>query len=384
VADSGDTTVTIDSFYDDVLKPILDSFENTIITIGQDIYNLFSQSNSMSAKEMLEKLAADVIIGFLDAIKSLALGLITIGADVIAEMRDYFNHDIDIPVIGALYKFISGGSSLTILDGLSLLIAIPTTLLYKVTTGDSPPDLTGFDIGSFFSASDPPVVADALRLFAVMGPVVYVFLAADTPLEATNTAFVAQSRKERAGAWKRSALSFAFANEQKLQSLAISSPFNLNYGPLFSLLLNVLSIPAIHPHDDWQRLRLAAWSLSTASTVSQAIGLKDSSNPETQASITKIKEALPVINGILGSVIFVIKMSITVHDYESAQDDSDFALAFFQTCISILNGVTCWCGASKNPEGQFYSRLGSAGVLGVVFIISKTSGKLVGILALTD
>ncbi|WP_158912033.1 hypothetical protein [Granulicella sp. L56] len=74
-------------------------------------------------------------IGVLDVIEDLMNALIAAISDAFNTFQGILTKQIDIPVISWLYKQISGGDPLTILDLMCLLMAIPTTLLYKLTFG---------------------------------------------------------------------------------------------------------------------------------------------------------------------------------------------------------------------------------------------------------
>lgn len=85
----------------------------------------------------------DVLLGIIDAVRSVIVGLVKMGAQILSDFKRYINLNINIPIFSALYKqFISGGTNLSLLDGLAFIIAIPVTILTKLVTGRSPIDLT--------------------------------------------------------------------------------------------------------------------------------------------------------------------------------------------------------------------------------------------------
>lgn len=61
----------------------------------------------------------------------LLLTLVEIGGGVIKVIKELANADINVPILGPIFKFITG-QSLSVINVLSLLLAIPTTILAKV------------------------------------------------------------------------------------------------------------------------------------------------------------------------------------------------------------------------------------------------------------
>ncbi|MDR6294617.1 hypothetical protein E9232_007172 [Inquilinus ginsengisoli] len=77
----------------------------------------------------------DIILQFIDAVIDSMLDLMAGAATC---LNAYLERKIDIPVISALYKLISGGDTLTMLDLICLIVAVPTTIAYEILH-DAPP-----------------------------------------------------------------------------------------------------------------------------------------------------------------------------------------------------------------------------------------------------
>jgi hypothetical protein len=118
-------------------------------TLSDDIVLLFKKGgNSLSVGEILQKLGVDVLIGLIDVIRNVVVGLIAEGALILQDLKT-FNYKINIPIFSVLYKkFISGGTDLTVLDGLSMLLTIPITIFGKLMTGKALPDMTSLNYGA--------------------------------------------------------------------------------------------------------------------------------------------------------------------------------------------------------------------------------------------
>lgn len=106
-----------------------------------DFTNLF---HATSASAFFSTLLVNVI----DAVETLLVGALAIGnaffdgmikvvADLISAVMNVLNAEIQIPVLTGLYQSLTG-ESLTILNLLLLVGAIPVTILYKVVTGRFP------------------------------------------------------------------------------------------------------------------------------------------------------------------------------------------------------------------------------------------------------
>jgi hypothetical protein len=78
--------------------------------------------------------AQAVVLDVLKFVDKIIQDLLSLAYDAIAGFQDMLTKNIDIPVISWIWKQISG-HSLTMLDLFSLGVAVPTTLLYKLTFG---------------------------------------------------------------------------------------------------------------------------------------------------------------------------------------------------------------------------------------------------------
>ncbi|KAH8745446.1 hypothetical protein F5882DRAFT_423247 [Hyaloscypha sp. PMI_1271] len=55
-------------------------------------------------------------------------------------LQNVMNAEIEIPLLSTLYRKISGNHNLTMVDAICLLVAIPSTVLYKAVTKKRPRD----------------------------------------------------------------------------------------------------------------------------------------------------------------------------------------------------------------------------------------------------
>jgi hypothetical protein len=98
----------------------------------------------------------DVFQGILDlvigAVEDVINALVTVAGGALSLLQEALVYKIEVPVISWLYQQISG-NPLTLLDLLSLLIALPTTLLYKIVFGAGHPPFTAAQVQQI--TSDP-------------------------------------------------------------------------------------------------------------------------------------------------------------------------------------------------------------------------------------
>ncbi len=131
-----------------------------------DFTNLF---HATSASAFFSTLLVNVI----DAVETLLVGALAIGnaffdgmikvvEDLISAVMGVLNAEIQIPVLTGLYQSLTG-ESLTILNLLLLVGAIPVTILYKVVTGRFPSQDVGAALGA---VGYSPVAAKVLGVMS--------------------------------------------------------------------------------------------------------------------------------------------------------------------------------------------------------------------------
>lgn len=122
------------------LKKVWDQLTSLIERCKDNFANLF-KSKDITVETILTNLGLDLLEDLLGAVESIATGVLGSFSDLLVELADGINKPISIPVLSPLYKKITRGSNLTILDAVALCIAIPTTIVYKTITGKSPMEI---------------------------------------------------------------------------------------------------------------------------------------------------------------------------------------------------------------------------------------------------
>jgi hypothetical protein len=86
----------------------------------------------------LLRVAQGVLQAIISGVQALIDGLFQLIQSLLAGMQSLLNAKWNIPFVSALYSWITDGAELTTIDLFALVMAIPTTILYKVIEGVAP------------------------------------------------------------------------------------------------------------------------------------------------------------------------------------------------------------------------------------------------------
>jgi hypothetical protein len=125
-----------------VITELADTVENSpafsqalsyMTNLGGSLDQIFSQL-AAALFRVVQGLAEVMLTG----VQAVVDAILQLVPQVIAGFQQTLNEQWNIPFVTQFYAWITGGSPLTLLDLLSLMIAVPATLLYKITTGSAP------------------------------------------------------------------------------------------------------------------------------------------------------------------------------------------------------------------------------------------------------
>jgi hypothetical protein len=147
---------------------------NTIVkfcgNLAQDLIDYFT-TGEYDIKSLLTKLSTDLIDFMIDSLKTLGdilFKAVSLGINLIQTLS---NKSIDIPIIGWLWKKAAGNRPLSLLNLVALLMAIPTTVLYKAKADKAPPKLTGRltadSFGQYVSGTADPTLTKDVSNFTL-------------------------------------------------------------------------------------------------------------------------------------------------------------------------------------------------------------------------
>jgi hypothetical protein len=133
-----------------ILKSLFDEVQGEISSIAQvltgplkDFITFLGQGN-YDINHLIGMISADTVDHMIDAMKhfvNIIAKALELGCSLV---KDLATAHIDIPVLTWLWEHvIAGGRSFTVLSLATLLVAIPTTLLFKTAKKKAPPKLGG-------------------------------------------------------------------------------------------------------------------------------------------------------------------------------------------------------------------------------------------------
>jgi len=132
------TDSTFQSFTDTVNQNTGDgtSFQTDSTSFLGTLQSVFASRQSFYDTIMIDLIdaAKDVVLDVLKFVDKMIQDLLSLAFDAIGGFQAMLSKGIDIPVISWIWKQISH-HSLTMLDLFSLVVAVPATLLYKLTFG---------------------------------------------------------------------------------------------------------------------------------------------------------------------------------------------------------------------------------------------------------
>ncbi|KAL8710270.1 MAG: hypothetical protein Q9225_007310 [Loekoesia sp. 1 TL-2023] len=336
----------------------------TVTTIGNDIVMLFSDNgNSLNTGQILQKLGADVLVGIVDAIRAVITGLIKLGGDIIKDFKDFINKAVNIPIFSGLWKtFISGGTKLTVLDGLALLLAIPVTIIYKIVTNKAPADMTSLDYNALVTGKidNTSQTLSINHFMSVSNLVTHTFWGAlqvvdDIGLYST-TMEPAPSGRQSEKPPRDPLRKFRPGNhplQRNLRRKAKRDPRGiLSVLKDWRLALGVagrgMSFPLLEETAPAAWARWVSWLLGCASVLVNAAIRRCTAG---DVSASQKAQALAAIDGVIGFINFALVCSVNGEEY--SEDYQNPAFTTMHVFSSVFDLVNCEGSATaKFTEGE--------------------------------
>ncbi|KAF4497937.1 hypothetical protein FAGAP_5884 [Fusarium agapanthi] len=127
----------------DKLSDVMEEAGQLASRLWDNIKDLIDLQGEVSIGTLLTKLGFELLEDILDVVESMLMAFLGNISDLLVLIADKINETIKIPVLSALYRKVSGGADLTLLDAISLVIAIPATIVFKLVNGESPSKMEG-------------------------------------------------------------------------------------------------------------------------------------------------------------------------------------------------------------------------------------------------
>ncbi|KAF8243633.1 hypothetical protein K440DRAFT_561049 [Wilcoxina mikolae CBS 423.85] len=355
----GDSDDVFKVFWDDVVVPFFETLEETAKELGKTVFELFDSNHSLSVKDAMSKMGTEILLGFIDGVKKLAIGFLKLGKAVISNFQKFINCKVDIPIFSALYKeFISGGDDLTFLDGFSMILAIPVTIIIKMATGKAPVDLTGFDYGGLVKGDTTADDAQLLGFNQVCNVTGLIASLLAGVLDAVSlvTSFGNVSRISNESGRSLS-LDQPHQSSIEMDSVlkrfrAVSSIKEIGKDHWKDVLAVVACIIGI-PTKSGLPANVLRWVSWTLVCVNRAVAA--AIRQVEKASALLVEKALAVLQAVLGTINYIIVVTIKATEFETSEFPGKNNA---QTLLDIVAGTfslvdTASSSVAHIAEGKF-------------------------------
>jgi outer membrane protein assembly factor BamB len=166
----------MEQFLEAVAADALQVAENLgelVLSAVNELITVISDPNQVSGASLATLLGnlENLLLSLVQLAEDATDAFFTLVQLVVGLVQTALNATIDIPLVSDLYSWITGGDSLTILDLFCLIVAVPTTVVYKVITGQAPFS-TSAD-GKLLTASGS---LDVENMIVTFGAFIYVFV----------------------------------------------------------------------------------------------------------------------------------------------------------------------------------------------------------------
>ncbi|MEO0338228.1 MAG: hypothetical protein AAF242_03345 [Bacteroidota bacterium] len=133
----GDSEGAVEDFINDMMD-ILGELFDEVESAFTEIIDAYSAGEEVTIGDILKVFTSTLIEALLTALKGIFIAFLDAVEFLIQKTLDVLEAEIDIPLVSGLYSFVAGGSPLSVLDAMSLLLSIPTTIVYKIVAGRAP------------------------------------------------------------------------------------------------------------------------------------------------------------------------------------------------------------------------------------------------------
>ncbi|KIM41722.1 hypothetical protein M413DRAFT_444968 [Hebeloma cylindrosporum] len=130
--------------FDRIIKPVLQDLSEKTVELTADISKLFSAKDGVSVGEVLKILGAGILKIVIGLVKNIVLGLMEVASDILQAIKAVLDWKVYIDVVTPLLEWLDV-PAFSLLDAVSLIFAMPITVLAKTITGKAPARIQSFD-----------------------------------------------------------------------------------------------------------------------------------------------------------------------------------------------------------------------------------------------
>jgi hypothetical protein len=295
----------VKALYNDIIHPVVDEVSKDLNELAKTIVKLFDSKKSMSMEEIFKQLGRQIINLVFGVFKKIAVGLMKLGADLVSELKSALNADIHIPIITPLLSFL-GVPGFSFADAISLILAIPVTVLGKAITGKTPQRIANFDYKSMVQGNSIP--KETLLAYNELASYIDITASVVMTIVKTVKIFTAEAGPPKPFSWA----SF-----------------------VFELIVKLCTFPYDRESPAWE-YRVAAWSILTGNIIVRAICEK------TGLPTAKVTAGLDIVVALaafsLTQVVHADEFNTSFVGKDQAQTSLSVVISIFQM-ISSLGGA---------------------------------------------
>ena len=167
---TGDIEQAYDTFIGTILSSIANDFKDFPDQLQAQLGQM--QDRLKDPKSILGNGLADILAVFkvladdmINLGKAIAVAFLQFLNSLLSVLADWLTTTINIPFVSALYKAITRGDDLTMLDLVALMVAVPATILMKAMSGSATPSAAvATQVAAGVLVTDSPDI-DGLKLF---------------------------------------------------------------------------------------------------------------------------------------------------------------------------------------------------------------------------
>ncbi|PGH11686.1 hypothetical protein AJ79_04709 [Helicocarpus griseus UAMH5409] len=365
ITSSDGSSMSFDEFWTDVIAPFINTFASAAQDVGEAIFAIFNPADSITPSEALSKLGTDLLLDLLNGAKSLAQGLAKLGSNLLKDFKAALNYKITIPVFSALYEWISG-AELTVLDGLSLVLAIPVTIFTKIVTGATPPDMTQIGYQSLVDGTATPEQRMQFNHFAssttICSRPIMSAIEAITTVLGVNMRFETSRMKHLAKRPRKFA--------PRKQPMASTKDLAKKYWQDVFAVVAIVSTVPYDPDLPAYGLRWGSW---TVCALQQAV---DMALRRVTGEATMLQKGLGLGKMVLGSINYSLVIATKVEEWKAEHEQDDEPLIVLNCVSATFDLVSCTCdgAATMDIEPDTRAALELASLITTIFSVVVTGG----------
>lgn len=133
----------LQSAFDRIIQPVIQDLSDRSSGLVTDLAKLLTKGG-VSASEVLKVLGGGLLGIVIGLVKNVVLGLMEVASDIIQAIKAVLDWKVHIPVVTPLLEWL-GVPAFSLLDAVSLILAMPVTVLAKTITGKAPTRIQSFD-----------------------------------------------------------------------------------------------------------------------------------------------------------------------------------------------------------------------------------------------